>query len=167
MAAALAENGFVNEIDYAAVTAVEVGISAFRCEIEGVEREASVSSSRNQRIVYIVNGMSEGVGALDLKAVREALLQIHLKPGVGRVADGLVQRGSGGGEGGLEGIVVDSIEGEYSKFCAEPQVGKGQCTGCASESISRDAKGEQLDTRAGWGALPSTTRKRRVPLTPT
>src|SRR5260221_4715180 len=126
MSAAFANVGFVDEVDDTAVADVEIGISALCAKVEGIAREIPVSRGRHKWIVYVVDRMGEGVRSLNLEAVGEALLEVHLQPVISGVANGFVQRAAGSsGRGVYKGIVIDGIERKSpKKIRPKPEVGK-------------------------------------------
>src|SRR6266446_2336483 len=95
---------------------VEVGISSLGGQVKRVSWEFLVAGSRHQRVGRVIDGMRPCVRALDSKATRKSLRDVHLQCVIDR-----------GGRPRKEcrmeeGVVVDSIERQYSRFGTEIKI---------------------------------------------
>ena len=119
--------GLKDIVDYAAMAYIEIRSAFFGCYIKTIARESPVAGGGHKRIVHVADRVREGVRALNLKTMCEALLNIDLQSMVGRIPDGFVQSSARSRKGALERVVIYGVKRKYAELLAKPEIGKGKC----------------------------------------
>src|SRR5271169_7042951 len=89
VASPAADVWLIDKVNDGAVTDIKIRVPALGLQIEGVSRQISIVLCRHEGIVDVIDGMRVGIRHLELHAMGNLLLQVHLHAIVNGIANGL------------------------------------------------------------------------------